>query len=228
MSAERYSHRVFADDVDETVRINQYPQPPVPSWSSMFFGFALVIRNILEDEEHGIRGGVPVDPPIRWYLEIGCTELCRDRGEFISNEVSKEARKIMFEMLEECMGGAVPSFTRRCIANDFGVQACWMLCDARYALCRKLPVIVELTVFSAFPVTSRLRLMPMAMEGLELSQLAAAGSAEDEMCAICLAELHAGSEVTRLPCSHYFHGECVLRWLRINRSCPLCRFILPH
>ncbi|OAY67296.1 E3 ubiquitin-protein ligase RING1-like [Ananas comosus] len=126
------------------------------------------------------------------------------------------------------MGGAVPSFTRRCIANDFGVQACWMLCDARYALCRKLPVIVELTVFSAFPVTSRLRLMPMAMEGLELSQLAAAGSAEDEMCAICLAELHAGSEVARLPCSHYFHGECVLRWLRINRSCPLCLFILPH
>nr|CAD1819269.1 unnamed protein product [Ananas comosus var. bracteatus] len=122
----------------------------------------------------------------------------------------------------------IPSFTRRCIANYFGCQACWMLCDARYALCRKLPVIVELTVFSAFPVSSRLRLMPMAMEGLELSQLAAAGSAEDEMCAICLAELHAGSEVTRLPCSHYFHGECVLRWLRINCSCPLCRFVLPH
>lgn len=46
--------------------------------------------------------------------------------------------------------------------------------------------------------------------------------AEEEKCAICLVEYEDGESVKRLPCTHSFHTECVDRWLKVNRICPLC------
>lgn len=43
------------------------------------------------------------------------------------------------------------------------------------------------------------------------------------LCAICLQEFVVGLQVTRLPCSHIFHGDCVLNWLTKSKACPLCR-----
>ncbi|KAL3530303.1 hypothetical protein ACH5RR_009625 [Cinchona calisaya] len=46
-------------------------------------------------------------------------------------------------------------------------------------------------------------------------------------CPICLEELHLGSKATCLPCSHAFHGDCVVQWLEVSHMCPLCRYELP-
>ncbi|GMJ04025.1 hypothetical protein HRI_004071700 [Hibiscus trionum] len=45
-------------------------------------------------------------------------------------------------------------------------------------------------------------------------------------CAICLDGLTSGCKAKRMPCSHVFHGDCIVHWLGISNFCPTCRFEL--
>ncbi|KAK4765979.1 hypothetical protein SAY87_007621 [Trapa incisa] len=47
------------------------------------------------------------------------------------------------------------------------------------------------------------------------------------ICAVCKDEVSVGEIVKRLPCLHYYHGDCILPWLEIRNSCPVCKFELP-
>ncbi|XP_074273874.1 E3 ubiquitin-protein ligase At1g63170-like [Silene latifolia] len=49
-------------------------------------------------------------------------------------------------------------------------------------------------------------------------------SGEDAVCCICLARYMEDDEMRELPCAHFFHAVCVDRWLKINATCPLCKF----
>eukprot|EP01095_Lingulamoeba_sp_RSL-Kostka_P015519 TRINITY_DN7168_c0_g1_i1.p1 TRINITY_DN7168_c0_g1~~TRINITY_DN7168_c0_g1_i1.p1 ORF type:complete len:286 (+),score=103.38 TRINITY_DN7168_c0_g1_i1:36-893(+) len=49
---------------------------------------------------------------------------------------------------------------------------------------------------------------------------------ENTDCAVCKDEFKEGEELIQMPCSHYFHEECLLPWLKIRNSCPVCRFEL--
>uniref|UniRef100_A0A0E0AP94 RING-type domain-containing protein n=1 Tax=Oryza glumipatula TaxID=40148 RepID=A0A0E0AP94_9ORYZ len=43
-------------------------------------------------------------------------------------------------------------------------------------------------------------------------------------CAVCLSELRERETGRLLPvCGHGFHEECIVTWLRVNTTCPLCR-----
>jgi hypothetical protein len=46
------------------------------------------------------------------------------------------------------------------------------------------------------------------------------GSAD---CSICMDTVPLGDSVTVLPCSHWFHHDCVRAWLGEHDSCPICR-----
>lgn len=47
------------------------------------------------------------------------------------------------------------------------------------------------------------------------------------VCAICKDEVVVNEKVKRLPCKHYYHGECIIPWLGIRNTCPVCRYELP-
>jgi len=52
---------------------------------------------------------------------------------------------------------------------------------------------------------------------------------DDSACAICAESYVAGQPIRVLPCPshmHHFHLECIDKWLRVNASCPICRFRL--
>eukprot|EP00736_Rhodelphis_marinus_P003977 Rmarinus@m.25693 len=41
-------------------------------------------------------------------------------------------------------------------------------------------------------------------------------------CTICLCDFSAGEELTKLPCTHTFHPDCVQQWFTSHHHCPLC------
>lgn len=50
----------------------------------------------------------------------------------------------------------------------------------------------------------------------------------DAQCAVCKDGVEAGEErARRLPCAHLYHDGCILPWLAIRNTCPLCRHELP-
>lgn len=55
---------------------------------------------------------------------------------------------------------------------------------------------------------------------VEPEMLGPEGKAE---CSICMDPVELGSEVTVLPCKHWFHGNCIEMWLNQHNTCPHCR-----
>ena len=49
----------------------------------------------------------------------------------------------------------------------------------------------------------------------------------ENSCAVCKDEFNIGEECLSMPCNHYFHGNCLLPWLKERNSCPVCRYELP-
>jgi hypothetical protein len=45
----------------------------------------------------------------------------------------------------------------------------------------------------------------------------------DSPCSICQEDFKLGEQVPQLPCKHLFHEECVVPWLKLNGTCPVCR-----
>ncbi|CAF0956897.1 unnamed protein product [Didymodactylos carnosus] len=48
----------------------------------------------------------------------------------------------------------------------------------------------------------------------------------DEKCAVCLKEFDLNG-TKELPCRHKFCTDCIVRWLKLVNSCPMCRVELP-
>ena len=66
---------------------------------------------------------------------------------------------------------------------------------------------------------------PTAIQSLpkkrvDAEMLGSEGRAE---CSICMDTVELGTEVTMLPCKHWFHYHCIELWLNQHNTCPHCR-----
>ncbi|XP_020551744.1 probable E3 ubiquitin-protein ligase RHC2A isoform X2 [Sesamum indicum] len=62
-----------------------------------------------------------------------------------------------------------------------------------------------------------------AIEGLPMVELNSEHLKNDSCCPVCKDEFEVGARATELPCKHLYHSECIVPWLHIHNTCPVCR-----
>ncbi|PIA62580.1 hypothetical protein AQUCO_00200528v1 [Aquilegia coerulea] len=83
---------------------------------------------------------------------------------------------------------------------------------------------------SEIEASERLNMVPASRKAInELKKFEYDGgdSIINKECTICFEDFQMGLEVTRLPCSHGFHGKCITTWLETSHLCPSGRFKMP-
>lgn len=70
------------------------------------------------------------------------------------------------------------------------------------------------------PPASEAAIKSLAKKKVDKEMLGSEGQAE---CSICMDNVELGTDVTVLPCNHWFHGDCVTAWLKEHDTCPHCR-----
>lgn len=48
----------------------------------------------------------------------------------------------------------------------------------------------------------------------------------EEPCTICLNDFKPGNDVYFLPCFHCYHVTCLREWVKKNKTCPICKYVL--
>ncbi|KAL3824971.1 hypothetical protein ACJIZ3_021000 [Penstemon smallii] len=52
-------------------------------------------------------------------------------------------------------------------------------------------------------------------------------ASDSSQCAVCKDSFELNEEGKQMPCNHIYHKECIMPWLVLHNSCPVCRYELP-
>ncbi|CAK9168148.1 unnamed protein product [Ilex paraguariensis] len=82
----------------------------------------------------------------------------------------------------------------------------------------------EVSTEAAIKQALRVEVWSGSYGGIEESQEGGGEGRRSSECSICLMEFKDGEFCCVLPsCNHNFHVHCIENWLRLNKTCPLCR-----
>lgn len=71
------------------------------------------------------------------------------------------------------------------------------------------------------------RALPASKDSIEAMPRLESLSLKGEHCAVCLEGYERGGEAREMPYKHKFHSSCIESWLKVQGSCPICRFGMP-
>ncbi|KDP38883.1 hypothetical protein JCGZ_05040 [Jatropha curcas] len=63
-----------------------------------------------------------------------------------------------------------------------------------------------------------------AIEALAMVKITQEHLIKDSTCPVCKDEFELGGEVRELPCKHLYHSDCIVPWLSMHNTCPVCRY----
>ncbi|MBA0558498.1 hypothetical protein Golob_015513 [Gossypium lobatum] len=66
-----------------------------------------------------------------------------------------------------------------------------------------------------------------AIESMPVIRIVGRHIRSDSHCAVCKEPFELDSEAREMPCKHIYHSDCIVPWLSIRNSCPVCRHELP-
>jgi hypothetical protein len=46
-------------------------------------------------------------------------------------------------------------------------------------------------------------------------------------CVICIEDINVNEKIIKLSCNHYYHKKCLLPWINVSKTCPMCRIDIP-
>ncbi|KAK1426800.1 hypothetical protein QVD17_15480 [Tagetes erecta] len=66
-----------------------------------------------------------------------------------------------------------------------------------------------------------------AIESMPTIEISDLHVVTESHCAVCKEAFVLRSEAREMPCKHIYHSDCILPWLTVRNSCPVCRHELP-
>lgn len=66
-----------------------------------------------------------------------------------------------------------------------------------------------------------------AVESMPTIKVSNSQVSTESHCAVCIEAFALGAEAREMPCKHIYHSDCILPWLTMRNSCPVCRHELP-
>ncbi|KAJ4980948.1 hypothetical protein NE237_031785 [Protea cynaroides] len=97
-----------------------------------------------------------------------------------------------------------------------------MLCKERRA-----PFLNIIVCFTAYCIEDVDPMLMDIVDGLKINSFDDEDRRQFSTCMVCMDEFVKGVVIVKLPCTHFFHGECIFKWLKHKKSCPICRFAFP-
>lgn len=67
----------------------------------------------------------------------------------------------------------------------------------------------------------------LAVENMPVIKIVASHVSSESHCAVCKEQFEIHTEAREMPCKHIYHSDCILPWLVLHNSCPVCRHKLP-
>lgn len=69
---------------------------------------------------------------------------------------------------------------------------------------------------------------PPPLEKERIAQIPSVTISEEQVeqklqCSVCFEDYVAGEPVRKLPCLHVYHDPCIIPWLELHGTCPICR-----